>query len=115
MPEGSPVVVHFKEVSSSQELRTAIEERCERFTAEFHEVTRFEITFSPLGSEVSAHGHATGKNTNVATHASGANLRAAADQVLEKIERQLRKVHDKRIFSMRREAQRNRARRNAAN
>jgi ribosomal subunit interface protein len=114
MALGPPVVVHFKEVPNSEKLRKSIEARCEHLASEFEEVKRFEITFAPLGTEVEAHGHATGKNTNVATQASGKNLRAAADQVLEKIERQLRKIHDKRIFAQRREAQRNPAKRSAA-
>jgi len=101
-----PVVIHFKDVPSSEKVRAAMETRCASLASEFAEVTRFEISFSPLGAEVEAHAHATGKNTNVATHASGKNLRAAGDQVLEKVERQLRKSHDKRIFSQRREAQR---------
>jgi ribosomal subunit interface protein len=108
-----PVVVHFKEIPNSEKVRSSVEARCEQLSAEFEEVTRFEITFAPLGAEVEAHGHATGKNTHVATQASGKNLRAARDQVLEKIERQLRKMHDKRIFAQRREAQRNPAKRNA--
>ena len=33
MPQGSPVVVHFKEVSGSEKLRTAIEERCDPATS----------------------------------------------------------------------------------
>ena len=106
-----PVVVHFKEVPNSEKVRRSIEARCEQLASEFEEVARFEITFAPLGAEVEAHGHATGKNTNVATHASGKNMRAAADGVIEKIERQLRKIHDKRIFSQRREAQRHPAKR----
>ena len=114
MAEGPPVVVHFKEIPNSEKVRDAIEARCEHFASEFQEVTRFEISFSPLGADVEAHGHATGKNTNVATQASGKNLRAAADQVLEKIEKQLRKNHDKRIFAQRREAQRNPAKRSPA-
>jgi ribosomal subunit interface protein len=108
-----PVVVHFREIPNSEKVRTSIEARCEQLSAEFEEVTRFEITFAPLGAEVEAHGHATGKSTDVVTQASGKNLRAAGDQVLEKIERQLRKMHDKRIFSQRREAQRNPAKRTA--
>jgi len=111
MAGGTPVVVHFKEVPSSDKIREVIEARCEHLAAEFEEVTRFEISFSPLGAEIEAHGHATGKHTNVATRAAGKNLRAAGDQVLEKIERQLRKLHDKRIFAQRREAQRNPAKR----
>ncbi len=47
----------------------------------------------------------TGKQTEAATHASATALARAADLVLEKIERQLRRVHDKRIFQHRREAQ----------
>jgi ribosomal subunit interface protein len=114
MASGPPVVIHFKEVPNSEKVRDAMETRCEHLASEFEEVTRFEITFSPLGSEVEAHGHATGKNTNVATQASGKNLRAAGDQVLEKIERQLRKIHDKRIFAQRREAQRRPPKREAS-
>jgi ribosomal subunit interface protein len=111
MAQGPPVVVHFKEVPNSERVLQSIQARCERLASEFDEVSRFEITFTPLGTEVTANGHATGKNTNVATQASGKNLRAAADQVIEKIERQLRKLHDKRIFAQRREAQRNPAKR----
>jgi len=107
MPLDPPVVVHFKEVPSSEKVREAIESRCDQLTAEFEEVTRFEISLSPHGNDIEAHGHATGKKTNVATQATGKNLRAAADQVLDKIEKQLRKTHDKRIFSQRREAQKN--------
>ena len=107
MTEGSPVVVHFKDLPSSERVRTVIESRCEQFASEFQEVMRFEITLTQMGTDVEAHGHATGKNTNVVTQASGKNPRAAADQVLDKIEKQLRKIHDKRIFAQRREAQRN--------
>lgn len=113
MAGGPPVVVHFKEVPNSDKVREAIETRCEHLSSEFEEVTRFEISFSPLGAEFEAHGHATGKNTDVATRASGKNLRAAGDQVLEKIERQLRKMHDKRIFAQRRDAQRDPPKRRA--
>jgi len=113
MAAGPPVVIHFKDVPNSEKVREAMETRCAHLASEFEEVTRFEISFSPLGAEVEAHGHATGKNTNVATHASGKNLRAAGDAVLEKIERQLRKSHDKRIFAQRRDAQRHPPKREA--
>ena len=111
MALGSPAVVHFKEIPNSEKVRQSIEDRCAQLASEFEEFTRFEITFAPLGAEVEAHAHASGKNTNIATQATGKNLRAAGDQVLEKVERQLRKIHDKRIFSQRREAQRKPAKR----
>jgi len=114
MVEGPPVVVHFREIPNSERVRRSIEARCQHLASEFEEVTRFEITCTPLGTEVAAQGRATGKNTDVATQVSGKNLRAAADQVIEKIERQLRKIHDKRIFAQRREAQRNPAKRIAS-
>ena len=114
MVEGPPVVVRFREIPNSERVRRSIEVRCQNLASEFEEVTRFEITFTPLAAEVTAQGRATGKNTNVATQASGKNLRAAADQVIEKIERQLRKSHDKRIFAQRREAQRNPAKRSTS-
>jgi ribosome-associated translation inhibitor RaiA len=107
MVQEPPVVVHFREIPNSEKVRRSIEARCENLASEFEEVKRFEITFTPLGAEVAAKGQATGKNTNIATQASGKNVRAAADQVIERIERQLRKIHDKRIFAQRREAQRN--------
>ena len=114
MVQGPPVVVRFREIPNSERVRRSIEARCEHLASEFEEVTRFEITFTALATEVAAQGHATGKNTNIATQASGKNLRAAADQVIEKVERQLRKIHDKRIFAQRREAQRNPAKRIAS-
>jgi len=106
-----PVVVHFKDVPHSDKVRSSIESRCKQIGQEFDEVARFEISLEPNGTDIEAHGHATGKRTNVATQATGQNLRAAADNVLDKIERQLRKHHDKRIFSQRREAQRRPAKR----
>ena len=108
-----PVVVHFKEVPNSVKVRESIESRCDQIGTEFAEVTRFEVSLEPHGEDIEAHGHVTGRKTNVATQATGKNLRAAADQMLDKIERQLRKSHDKRIFSQRRSAQRHPAKRTA--
>jgi ribosome-associated translation inhibitor RaiA len=106
MASTAPVVVHFKEVPNSKKVRESIELRCDQISEEFVEVTRFEISLEQDGASIAAHGHVTGKKTDVATQATGKNLRAAADQVLDKVERQLRRIHDKRIFSQRREAQR---------
>lgn len=106
MVQAAPVVVHFKEVPNSKAVRESIELRCDQLSDEFSEVTRFEISLEPDGTEIAAHGHVTGKKTNVATQATGKNLRAAADQVLDKVERKLRRLHDKRIFTQRRDARR---------
>jgi ribosome-associated translation inhibitor RaiA len=52
-----------------------------------------------------AHGHVTGKQIDVATHAAANQMLPAAERLFTKVERQLRRVHDKRIFAKRREAQ----------
>ncbi len=108
------VVVHFKDLSTDEELRDAIQARCEEFAREFHELARCEVNLEEAGAGFLAHGHVTGKNTDVATHATADTLRPAVDRVLDKIERQLRKQHDKRIFAQRREAQRDPPKRKGA-
>ena len=106
MAQVATVVIHFKDLDSDEEVRDAIEKRCEHLAEEFHEVTRFEVTLSEHGANYTADGHVTGKGTDVATHARGNHPGTAADQLLDKVERQLRRIHDKRIFAQRRDAQR---------
>ena len=106
MSRNPSVVLHFRDLEIDDVVREAVERRCDHLADEFHEVNRFELTISENGTGFIAHGHATGKNTDVATHAEAEAARTASDQVLDKIERQLRRVHDKRIFGRRREAQR---------
>ncbi len=106
MSRSPSVVLHFRDVEIDETVRESVHRRCDHLADEFHEVNRFELTISENGTGFSVHAHATGKNTDVATHADAEAARTASDQVLDKIERQLRRVHDKRIFSRRREARR---------
>ena len=106
MTRSPVVVVHFKDVEIDEVVKESVQKRCDHLADEFHEVTRFELSIEENGAGFDVHGHATGKHTDVATHAHADNVRVASDQVLEKIERQLRKHHDKRIFAQRRDAQR---------
>jgi len=106
MSRNPSVVLHFRDVEVDETVRESVHRRCDHLADEFHEVNRFELTISENGAGFSVHGHATGKNTDVATHADAAAVRAASDQVLDKIERHLRRVHEKRIFSPRREVRR---------
>ena len=108
MSRNPSVVLHFRDVEVDDTVRESVHRRCDHLADEFHEVNRFELTISENGAGFSVHGHATGKNTDVATHADAGAARVASDQVLDKIERQLRREHDKRIFSRRREARRER-------
>jgi len=99
------IVVHLKDVEDEEPVRESIEKRCIRLSEEFPEVDHFELKVGADGVGFRVHGHATGKNTDIATHASATEPGPAADLVLDKIAKQLRKTHDKRIFSQRRAAQ----------
>jgi ribosomal subunit interface protein len=105
MTESPTVVVHVRDATLTDSVREAIDKQCGRLVEEFKEVKKFEITISGNGVGFEVHGRATGKNTEIATHAIASEPGPAADQLFDKIERQLRKVHDKRIFSQRRSAQ----------
>ena len=106
MSRSPSVFLHFRDLEIDDVVRESVQRRCDHLADEFHEVNRFDLTIAENGNGFVVHGHATGKNTDVATHAEAEVVRTASDQVLDKIERQLRRVHDKRIFARRREAQR---------
>jgi ribosomal subunit interface protein len=106
MTKNPSVVIHFKEVEQDEPLRESIEKKVEDLGNEFREVSKIEISLSPNGIGFIANGHVTGKGTDIATHAEASELTPAVDSVFDKVGRQLRKLHDKRIFSQRREAQR---------
>ncbi len=106
MTKNPSVVIHFKEVEQDEPLRESIERQSEALGDEFHEVSNIEISLAPNGAGFIANGHVTGQGTDVATHVEASKLAPAVDSVFDKVERQLRKLHDKRIFSQRREAQR---------
>ncbi len=111
MVQTAPVVIHFRDLNGDNELRQQIEKRCAHLHDEFHEVSRFEITLEEDGGGFVAHGHVTGKGTDLGTHVAAKELEPAADQLLDKIERHLRRVHDKRIYGQRRGARRDPAKR----
>jgi ribosomal subunit interface protein len=106
MTQSLTVIVHAKDLELDDHVKAQIERRCQQLADEFPEVARFEIAITEAGAGFNVHGHATGKNTDVATHADASDPGPAADMVIDKIAKQLRRVHDKRIFSQRREAQR---------
>jgi len=114
MTTNPSVVIHFKDVRQDEPLRESIQQKGQHLGEEFHEVTKIEISLEPNGVGFLAHGHVTGKGTDIATHVEASELVPAVDAVFDKIERQLRKHHDKRIFAQRREAQRAPAKRTKA-
>lgn len=106
MAQDATVIVHFKDVEHDNDLDEAMEKRCKHLAEEFTETVRFEISLEAGHNEVTAHARASGKNTDVAAHGSAPEARQAADAALDRLERELRSRHDKRIFAPRREAKR---------
>lgn len=107
MKNQANVVIHWKGLESEEEVHDHLAERCLHIAAEFPETSHYELSIEPSGREIGCHGHVNGKHTRVAAHSQGrASARQAADSVLEKLERELRREHDKRIFGRRRKAQR---------
>ncbi len=113
MAQTTNVVIHFKDLASRDSIRELIDERCNQLALEFPETTQYEITLEPDAGEIKVHAHVTGKQTSLAAHATSDDLRQAAERAIDKLERELRKDHDKRIFSQRRQAQKARSKRSA--
>ena len=106
MSERPNVVTTFRDMAVDEDLREALEGGCRRIAEEFPEVSRMETTISEDGASYAVNGHVTTKGHEVSAHAQASEPGPAADRWLDKIERQLRTLHDKRIFTQRREAQR---------
>ncbi len=103
-------VIHFRDERIERAQRAQIEAQYQRLgdelRTEFPELDRLEITLMAHGSDYAASGHATGKSTELATHASAADPQQTLSRLLDKMRQQLRRRHDKRIFTRRREARR---------
>lgn len=106
MAQDADVIVRFKDFANNPEIRETLEARCQHLAQEFPETTHYELTLSLDSEDVVAHALVSGKRTRVAAHAQASDLRQAGELALDKLERELRREHDKRIFTPRREAQR---------
>ncbi len=104
MAQGADVIVRFKDFSNNSEVREILETRCHHLAQEFPETSHYELTLSLDSGHVSANAHVTGKRTQAASHATANDLRQAGELALAKLERELRRDHDKRIFAPRRDA-----------
>jgi len=97
--------ISFKDVEHDDAVRDELERRCEALAAEFPETTRFELHLTSTSPQVHARAHVTGKDVDAAAGATGPDARQAGQLALDKLERELRRHHDKKIFAHRREAQ----------
>lgn len=103
MSDTPTIVVSFKDLEPQEDLREKLELGCRALAEEFPETTRFEVTLAPEGLGHTAHGHVTGRQTEVAAHHEALELGAAANRLMDMLEKLLRKVHDKHRFVGRRE------------
>jgi ribosome-associated translation inhibitor RaiA len=98
------VAISFKDLAPDEVVRELVEKRLRALAGEFPEPTHIELTLGPDGSGFSAHAHVTGRGTDLAATAKGAELGLAADRLLDKLAQQLRRAHEKRLFAGRRDA-----------
>lgn len=99
-------VISFKDIEVDEVVRVRLEAGCAALAQEFPETTHYELILSADGASHTAHAHVTGDHTEVAAHARATELAPAGDQLLTQVERQLRRMHDKKIYSQRRAARR---------
>ena len=101
------VLIHWKGLRNDEDVQTHLSDRCREIAAEFPETQRYELSIEFSHRKIQCHGHVNGKQTQVAARAQNlATPRQAADLVLDKLHRELRREHDKRVFGHRRRAQR---------
>ena len=112
MTQAGKLNTHWRNLRADQATDEYLERRCEHLMEEFPEADTFEVSFQLEGQEIECHAHVDGKRTRLAAHSSGAqNSRQAAEKALDKLEREMRKDHDKRIFGSRRKAQKSQTKR----
>ena len=99
-------VISFKDIDVDERVRARLDGGCQALAEEFPETTHFELILSADGASHTAHAHVTGDHTEVAAHARATELLQAGDRLLTQVERQLRRLHEKKIFSQRRAARR---------
>ncbi|MCG8589900.1 MAG: HPF/RaiA family ribosome-associated protein [Proteobacteria bacterium] len=104
MPDPS-VVIRFKDLHNDPTVREHLEKRCARLASRVNDLTRLELTLTPNAGEFAASGQAAARGISVAAHAAAEDIHLVGERVLDKLERELRREHDKRIYGRRRTAQ----------
>lgn len=98
--------IHFHGLRQSE----AVKRECERLVSELRDefpgTSKFEVSLGLSGEDHQTNVHITGKDLDVASSSRGRELRDSITAAFERVRRQLRKHHDKQIFSRRRESHR---------
>ena len=99
-----PFHIHFRDTPHSAHLRSECEGWGDAMRSEFPDVTRVEVTVSHDGDAHEVHVHVTGKQIDFASSSKNReSVLAAARDAFDRLQAQLRKHHDKQIFSHRRD------------
>ncbi len=114
MPQDATLVIRFKDIEHDDDVHSHLESRLRQLTHDFPEAAHYELSLSAQATDVAALVQARGRRIDLAAHAVTQDARAAGELALDKLQRELRREHDKRIFSRRREARRDQERRRTA-
>ncbi len=94
--------IHFHDVPHSDSIRDECEQLAGALREEFPETSKCEVTVTHAGEQHELHLHVTGKDIDLVARAQARELRETVGEAFERVRRQLRKHHDKQIFSRRR-------------
>lgn len=94
--------IHFHDVPHSDAVRDECEQLATALREEFPETSKCEVTVTHVGDEKELHLHVTGKDIDLASRAQAREVRETVIEAFDRVRRQLRKHHDKQIFSRRR-------------
>ena len=101
--------VHFQDVPHSESIQRECERWIDLLREEFPETSKYEITLTHAGNDHETHVHVTGKHVELASQARHRDLREAVTDAFDRVRRQLRKHHDKKISGRRRDTHRDAA------
>ena len=94
--------IHFQDVPHSEAIREECEQLASSLREEFPETSKCEVTVTHTGDEKELHLHITGKDIDIAARARARDLRETMVDAFDRVRKQLRRRHDKQIFSRRR-------------
>ncbi len=98
--------LHFHGVSHDDDIKQSCQRLADSLKEEFPAASKLEISLNHTGEAHETHMHVTGKEFEIASSASGRELRDSIAEAFERVRRQLRKRHDKQIYTRRREPHR---------
>jgi ribosomal subunit interface protein len=94
--------IHFQDVPHSDAIRDECEQLASGLREEFPETSKCEVTVTHTGDDKELHLHVTGKDIDIAARAQARDMHETMTEAFDRVRKQLRKHHDKQIFSRRR-------------